>query len=73
MIDTTALVLAAQVHSRCACSDATRVYLAGHEIPVGSTTVIFAVTALLFAGPVIAGRIARIREARAMRRVLDGR
>lgn len=63
--------LLAQLCSRCACSDATRVSLIGYEVPVGPVTAVFALTALLFAPPSIAGWLARRRAAAAMRRVLD--
>ncbi len=65
-----ALLFAAQVRGRCACSDATRLHAGAFSIPVGPVTVLFAAVAVLFLPPVVLGWVARRREARAMRRVL---
>ncbi len=73
MTDTlaTLLALTAQQRGRCACSDATRLEVAGVSIPVGPATALLVLTLALFAPPFVASLFARRREARAMRRVLD--
>lgn len=65
------LPLLAQHVVHCACSDATRVQLGPWSVPVGPVTVIFAVTALVFAPPALYGWLTRRRRARAMRDVLS--
>lgn len=57
-------------HVPCACTEATRIVVGSHSVPVGPVTVVFAVAILLFAPAALYGRIRRVLEARAMRAVL---
>lgn len=59
-------------HVPCACTEATRITIAGHSVPIGPVTVLFAVAILFLVPAVVYGWVRRRIEARAMRGVLDG-
>jgi hypothetical protein len=54
----------------CACAEFTRIQVGSFSLPVGILTLLFAGVALLMAPGLLAGWIARRREARAMAQVL---